>query len=113
MNSLADFLNQLVWKLVYAAPWFLGIGLVGALIGWSPLGRLIARQLQDRRQADDLLEANTAEMAQLNRTMALLTERLDASDRLIDRLIQRDAAANETSRHLQPPSADHQIPTPH
>jgi hypothetical protein len=107
------YLNALIWNLVGAAPWLIGISLSAGLLAWSPFGKLLARLLQDRRRDDDLLEANTAELAEVTRALALMTERLDATERALSRLAQRDAGAIALPRPLGEIAEEPRTPTPH
>ena len=107
------FGNALMWNLVAAAPWLIGISLTAALVTWSPFGRLIARLLQDRRRDDNLLESNTAELAEVTRALALMTERLDATERALTRLAQREAGAPALPRAAVEGAEDARVPTPH
>lgn len=90
MNPISAYLNQVIWGLIGALPWFLGIALVGGVVAWSPLGKLLVRYLRDRARNDALLEVNNAELAEVTRALSAMTERLDATEQLLSRLSRSD-----------------------
>ena len=113
MQPLDAYLNQVVWALISALPWLLGIALGGGLIAWSPLGKLLVRYLQDRGRNDTLLEANNAELAEVGRALGAMTERLDATERLLLQLAQGERAPMSLPRPAPDVLSEVSTPTPH
>lgn len=107
MPPFQQVLINIMWSLIGALPWLIGI----AVFTWSPLGRLLGRFLKDRRHSDQLLEANNEELAELNRALNAMVERLDATERTIARLGRESFEA----RGVLPPAGlvTPVTPTPH
>ena len=74
------YLDIFLQHLMRNLPWILGaMGAVGVL-GWSPLGRAMAQALRDRGRAIELEESLTAQLADLQRTLSEVNERLDVTE---------------------------------
>jgi len=75
-NELLALLNHAV----AALPWILGLGGVGALVGFSPLGRGLLGLGRARDRTNDVLQGVTEQLAALQRSLADVSERLEATE---------------------------------
>ena len=75
-----DGLLSLFNHAVAALPWLLGLGGVGALIGYSPLGKDLVGLRRARDRSNELLEDVTQQLAVLRRSLSDVSERLEATE---------------------------------
>ena len=113
MNTLDAYLNQVVWALIGALPWFIGIALAGVLITWSPLGKLLVRYLRDRARNDGLLDVNNAQLAEVTHALSAMTERLDATEQLLVRLARGEKPFSALPSASVDTASEGRTPTPH
>lgn len=83
-------------------PWIMGgLGMAG-LIGYSPLGRAIAGALRERHKGLELEESISVQLGDLQRTLAEVTERLDATEQRLQRQRLAPPAPPEPPRITTP-----------
>jgi hypothetical protein len=86
------YFDLFLQALAHDLPWVVGgLGAAG-ILGWSPLGRAIARALRDRGRALELEESLSAQLADLQRTLSEVNERLDVTEQRLLRLPAADSA---------------------
>ena len=74
------YLDIFLQTLARDLPWILGgLGAVG-LAGYSPVGRAVAASLRQRHRDVEIEETLSAQLADLQRTLSEVTERLDATE---------------------------------
>jgi hypothetical protein len=84
-------------------PWILGALAVAGMLGWSPLGRSIARALRDRSRTLELEESLGAQLSDLQRTLSEVNERLDVTEQRLFRLPAADARGKDAAKNADPP----------
>ena len=75
-NELLALLNHAV----SALPWLLGLTGIGALVGYSPLGKGLLGLRRARDRSNELLEEVTEQLGQLRQTLSDVSERLEATE---------------------------------
>jgi len=75
-----DGLLGLLNHAVAALPWLLGLGGVGALVGYSPLGKGLLGLRRARDRTNELLEDVTEQLTVLRRSLSDVSERLEATE---------------------------------
>jgi hypothetical protein len=100
------YLDIFLQHLARNLPWILGgLGIAG-LIGYSPMGRAIATALRERHRGLELEEGISGQLADLQRTLSEVTERLDATEQHLQRQrLASPALPTEAGASPRPASA--------
>ena len=75
-NEVLSFINHLA----AALPWILGLAGAGALVGWSPLGRGLLGLRRAQERSNELIDDLAQQLATLQRSLAEVSERLEATE---------------------------------
>jgi hypothetical protein len=75
-GELLGFLNHLV----AALPWLLGLTGVGALVGYSPIGKGLLGLRRARDRTNELLADVAEQLGALRRSLTDVSERLEATE---------------------------------
>jgi hypothetical protein len=97
------YLDIFLQALARNLPWIMGGLGVAGLVGFSPLGRAIATALRERHRGFELEEGLAGQLAELQRTLSDVTERLDATEQHLHR--QRLASKVHPNEPAASPSA--------
>ena len=96
---LRHLASNLPWMLVAAA----------GIFGWSPLGRSLARSLRDRGRTVELEESVSRQLAEVQRALSEVSERLELTER---RLLQLPGADAPPHRAAIKDGVTDDVPTP-
>ena len=91
------YFDLFLQALAHNLPWMIGVVAAAGILGWSPLGRSIARALRDRSATLELEESMAAQLSELQRTLSEVNERLDVTERRLFRLPGADVAVRQAA----------------
>jgi hypothetical protein len=95
---------------VVALPWTIGALIVFGVAYFSPLGRALMHSLRESRRDTALTEAMLAELGELRLALGEVVERLDGTERLLERVERGRVSAPEVKLRGEPAS---RLTTPH